>query len=202
MESYSRRDITRLTRGTESNLTHWSKIGLLRADVEETAGRGHHRRFSFRALVEAEIAARLNSFSIPVAHIQILIEAFRFMSSHGVRKGSTPEFKSWRAEATADPAFPTLLDRWQTFVNPATRSRIGFAGLMVDETGWGFAVDEVDEPWASERMAGVVTIVINLRQIVEELEERTGDQWISTADEPRVKKQRRSGAAPQRQRKA
>ncbi len=202
MKEYSRSDIVRLTQATESHLTHWSKIGLLQADALETHGTGHHRRYSFRALIEAEVAARLNFFGIPVAHIQILIEVFRFVSSHGVRKGSTPEFKRWRAKRTADPTLPTLLEQWQTFVNPVTRSRVGFAGLMVNQAGWVFAVDEVDEPWTSERTAGAVTVVINLKHIVEELEEKTGDLWISTADDPSVKKQRRGATKPRRQRKA
>ena len=74
MQEYSRRDIARWTRASESHLTHWSKIGLLRADVRETAGRGHHRRFSFRVLVEAEIAAHLNAVGVPVANIQTVLE--------------------------------------------------------------------------------------------------------------------------------
>ena len=49
MQEYSRRDIARWTRATESNLTHWSKIGLLRADVRETGG---------RALALPEVVAR------------------------------------------------------------------------------------------------------------------------------------------------
>ena len=181
---YSRRDIDRLTSATESNLTHWSKIGLLRADVRETGGRGHHRRFSFRALVEAEIATHLNSRGMPVASIQALIEIFRFVASRGARKGTTAGFKRWQASATKDPTFPALLDLWQTFVTPATRSRIGFTGLMVNTTGWVFAVDEVDQPWPSERTAGPVTIVVNVGHIVEEMEKRTGDLWISTSDKP------------------
>ncbi len=185
---YSRRDIGRLTSATESNLTHWSKIGLLRADVQETGGRGHHRRFSFRALIEAEIAARLNSLGIPVAGIQALIEIFRFVASREVRKGTNAGFKRWLASATQDPTLPAVLKNWQTFVNPATRSRIGFAGLMLNETGWVFAVDEVGEPWPSERTAGPVTIVINVGHIVEKMEQKSGDRWISTADNPRVRK--------------
>ena len=81
MQEYSRRDIARWTRASESHLTHWSKIGLLRADVRETAGRGHHRRFSFRVLVEAEIAAHLNAVGVPVANIQTVLEGSMTNSS-------------------------------------------------------------------------------------------------------------------------
>jgi hypothetical protein len=133
-------------------------------------------------LVEAEVAAQLNSHGIPVAKIQTIIEVFRLVASRGVRKGTSPSFTSWLAGAMRDPNHSKLLELWQTFANPATRSRIGFTGMMLNAQGWVFAVDEAGESWPLERTAGPLTIVVNLGHILQEMEDKTGDRWCSTAD--------------------
>lgn len=66
---YSTADILRITTATKAHLIHWGAIKLIPADVQETSGSGHHRRFSALNVLEIEVASALNRLQIPTSLI-------------------------------------------------------------------------------------------------------------------------------------
>jgi DNA-binding transcriptional MerR regulator len=81
-ESFSFADVLKVTNATRSNLIHWTNIGIIKPDVEDTAGPGYPRRFSALNLIEAQLAWTLNRLRIPVATIGDALRALR--EFHGV----------------------------------------------------------------------------------------------------------------------
>lgn len=65
-ESFSFGDVVKWTNATRSNLIWWTNAGIIKADVEDSTGPGHARRFSALNLVEAELAYHINRFKVPV----------------------------------------------------------------------------------------------------------------------------------------
>lgn len=76
-EGYSFADVVRLTSATRSNLIFWADRGIITAAIEDTAGPGYPRRFSYMNLVEAELCAEMNSFKVPARLIADAAEDFR-----------------------------------------------------------------------------------------------------------------------------
>jgi len=74
---YGFNDVLKLTAATRSNLIHWTNIGIITPDLENTGGIGHPRRFSPQNLIEAEIGAALNAFRVPAETIRGGLNVFR-----------------------------------------------------------------------------------------------------------------------------
>jgi hypothetical protein len=70
---YSFSDVLRFTKATRSQLIHWTDKKVITAAIEETDGRGHHRRFSFRNLFEVAIAAELVAWKIQIDSIRTIV---------------------------------------------------------------------------------------------------------------------------------
>ena len=64
MKNYSFADVCGLTEASRSQFTHWTRQRLIVADLAETTGSGHHRRFSFFNVVQAHIAVRLHRLGV------------------------------------------------------------------------------------------------------------------------------------------
>lgn len=83
IRTYSRRQVGQYTMATESNLTHWTKLGIVRASVRVSGGTGHHRVFGFGDLVDAQVAACLNSLGMSSAAIKAVIDKVRAVIEEG-----------------------------------------------------------------------------------------------------------------------
>jgi hypothetical protein len=81
-------DVVQLTSATASNLTHWTNLGIIKAGVEGTGGRGHHRRFSITNIVEIELAATMNRYHVPMPLIAQGVTGFR--AYHELAKAAWP----------------------------------------------------------------------------------------------------------------
>src|SRR5687767_1907675 len=58
-------DLLKWTNATKTNLIHWSSIGLIKPDVEESTGRGHHNRYSSLNMIEVQLASMMNRLHVP-----------------------------------------------------------------------------------------------------------------------------------------
>jgi hypothetical protein len=58
-------------------MQHWTKVGVIRPEVETGEGRGHHRRFSAFNLIEVQLAAVVNLTQVPVSTIFGALDHFR-----------------------------------------------------------------------------------------------------------------------------
>ena len=76
MRTYRFREVLTLTGTTRSQLIHWTDVELIAA-YGETTGTGHHRRFSFRNLVELRVAVLLAGYGLPVRTMAFIIGQFR-----------------------------------------------------------------------------------------------------------------------------
>jgi hypothetical protein len=76
-ESFSFADVVKFTNATRSNLIHWTNIGIIKPDVEDTAGPGYPRRFSALNLIEVQLAWTVNRFRVPVPTIGQAVRALR-----------------------------------------------------------------------------------------------------------------------------
>ena len=74
---YTFGDLLKLTRATKTQLVHWAAVKLIRPDVEEGEGTGHHNRYSTLNVFEAEIAATLTLMKLPTATIAVAVDLFR-----------------------------------------------------------------------------------------------------------------------------
>ena len=74
---YSLADLLVLTDATKSELTHWTKSGIVRAAIEETSGRGHHRRFSAFNVIETQLAVVVNKLRVPAETVLEALNTFR-----------------------------------------------------------------------------------------------------------------------------
>ena len=70
-------DLVRFTDATKTNLIHWTTIRLIRPDVEDGKGTGHHKRYSVINMVEVQLAAAMNRLHIPTAVMRQGLRAFR-----------------------------------------------------------------------------------------------------------------------------
>src|SRR5262245_52953619 len=77
LPGYSLADALVLTSATKSNLQHWTTINIIAADMVNTQGRGHHRRFSTFNLVEIELCAAINRYHVPAEVIRGAANIFR-----------------------------------------------------------------------------------------------------------------------------
>ena len=76
MLTYRFREVLSLTGASRSQLIHWTDVELIAA-YSETTGTGHHRRFSFRNLVEVRVAVLLAGYGLPVRTMAFIIGQVR-----------------------------------------------------------------------------------------------------------------------------
>ena len=81
MQRYRFADVLKHTGATRSQLIYWTHEALITPDIEDTAGTGHHRTFSFRNLVQVRIAALLASRGLSVKAINFVLRALRLSPS-------------------------------------------------------------------------------------------------------------------------
>jgi hypothetical protein len=90
MASYTFADVMRITGANKSEMTHWTREEIVRADVAPGGGPGRHRKFSFLNLLEASIAVELNRLSAPVYVIRNLVSYVRWLEMEGCRDPEAP----------------------------------------------------------------------------------------------------------------
>lgn len=113
-DGYSFSEVLGHSKGTSrSNLIHWTNVNAIKADIQETAGTGHHRRFSLLNIIEVELCARVNAFGVPV---KLLAEGVReFRQYHDLLAALT-------SAAPVDRANTTFTDAQQAvFVDLVSR---------------------------------------------------------------------------------
>ena len=81
---YSFADLLLLTEATKNNLIHWTTLGITTGGIDETEGRGHHRRFSPLNVIEVQLAATINRHRVPATTIQGAINVFRHFHRQAV----------------------------------------------------------------------------------------------------------------------
>ncbi len=74
---YSFADVLALTDATKSNLLHWTHTGTITAALQESAGRGHRRRYSPFNVIEVQLAVEVNKFGVSVKTISHALHMFR-----------------------------------------------------------------------------------------------------------------------------
>jgi len=85
MTSYTFADVMRITGATKSEMTHWTREGIVGADIAPGGGPGRHRKFAFLNLLEASIAVELNRLGAPVYVIRSLVSYVRWLELEGCR---------------------------------------------------------------------------------------------------------------------
>lgn len=174
MEStYSAEDVARFTGATLSQVEHLVKSGVI-LPVAEAPRRGVSRRFSLLNLVEIKLALRLISMGMPVRTARDVIE--------------TTRRELWRFEYVIPPAGATTLSPdehnhrsrgsaailFVKFIAPGTdqaeQMDFGPQFLSAEDLGRMFANE--DEFTAN----GSFGMVVNMRHLIEEIEQATGDK--------------------------
>jgi hypothetical protein len=199
--SYSQAEAVRFTPATTSNMKWWTSKGIIRADVAEAAGTGHHRRFSLLNLVEAAVAVELNRYYMPVDAIRGALAVLRFLDANGrVQPASTEleAFTNWRDEITArvngsqqlraegarvlgsktaDELIANLL-MWRLAIDARFRGKLAFAGITFSASRhlYGFfAQPKGEQLWFPVDKFGPSILFVNILPILSDLEAATGD---------------------------
>ena len=81
---YSFADLLVLTDATRSNLIHWTNTNIIRAEIEDTDGRGYPRRFSPFNVIEVQLASAINKFRVPVETIRGALSIFKVFHTHAL----------------------------------------------------------------------------------------------------------------------
>ena len=119
--AYSFRDVLAHTGATRSQLIHWTNVGLVRAEVDETTGTGHHRAFSFANLAQVRVAVLLTGRGVTVPGLKLVLRVVTQLQKrdnvpdiiwipdsaktlHAVWSGTTQEFVQELRHPVAGPA--------------------------------------------------------------------------------------------------
>src|SRR5215510_3346543 len=81
MQRYRFADVLTHTGATRSQLIYWTNEELITPDVEDTAGTGYHRAFSFRNLIQVRVATLLAPRGLSVKAIGLVLRALRLSPS-------------------------------------------------------------------------------------------------------------------------
>jgi hypothetical protein len=81
---YGLADVLVLTDATRAMVAHWADLGVVKADLEDTAGSGYHRRFSTLNLIEVQLGSVINRFRVPTDVIRGAVWAFRRFHENAV----------------------------------------------------------------------------------------------------------------------
>ena len=73
--SFSTAEVARLTGLSARQLDHWDRKGFLRPSLQQAAGYGSTRRYSFADVVRLRVAARLRAHGVGLARIRRCAEA-------------------------------------------------------------------------------------------------------------------------------
>lgn len=189
MRTYSFSDLIAFSGATTNQVKNWVQKKVVPADIAETAGTGNHRGFSFQNLFEARVAERLSFFSKPTELIEFsllairyadgadAIDAGRFRALAMERNGGSFDFMSaLNEEIIATYGDPVGKQSWQQFRNKNTRDEdAGFWLFISRENGFPHLVDE--QRFKDLSLASEDHLAINLRGVLEAVEESTGDCW-------------------------
>jgi DNA-binding transcriptional MerR regulator len=202
LTGYTYSDVVRLSGSTPSNLKWWTNKNLIRADVADTAGTGHHRRFSFLNLVEAAIAFELNQYGISVDGMRQMLDAVRFLAFTGTpgrldpAQASLADFRDMLRDriaansyiqddaarllgtTSADETIANLMV-WRTLIDRRFRGVLRFCGLFFTATGrYGFYGELKNDPAREWSAFGRSVLFVNLIPILEHLEDSTNESLV------------------------
>lgn len=82
-DSFSTAEAARLSNLTPRQLDHWARRGFLRPSLQEAAGYGSCRRYSFTDVVRLRVAARLRASGVGLARIRRCVEALKTLDGSG-----------------------------------------------------------------------------------------------------------------------
>jgi DNA-binding transcriptional MerR regulator len=82
-DSFSTAEAARLSNLTPRQLDHWARMGFLRPSLQQAAGYGSCRRYSFTDVVRLRVAARLRASGVGLVRIRRCVEALRNLDGSG-----------------------------------------------------------------------------------------------------------------------
>jgi len=82
-DAFSTAQAARLSSLTPRQLDHWARQGFLVPSIQEAAGYGSRRRYSFSDVVKLRVAARLRASGVGLARIRRCVEALKRLDSDG-----------------------------------------------------------------------------------------------------------------------
>jgi len=82
-DAFSTAEAARLSSLTPRQLDHWARQGFLVPSIQEAAGYGSRRRYSFSDVVKLRVAARLRASGVGLAKIRRCVEALKRLDSTG-----------------------------------------------------------------------------------------------------------------------
>jgi len=177
-----------LTDASRSNLIHWTNTRTIEAEIEGTAGRGFHRRFSTFNLVEVQLCATLTKFRLPVATLQGAVNVLRHFHL-GALAGEDEIRRAAGAAESCLPVFASVEHRRNVSVWAELRAGSlirgvpdpawsHFIGLFLDGDGRSGTV-AIDPPDLQPLIDGSA-IVIDLADVVW----RVGEKFARLGCEP------------------
>jgi hypothetical protein len=197
---YTFGDLVRYSGASKSNITNWVQKGVIKPDVATTRGTGDHREFGFLDLLQARVAHDLNQLpggmpSYDLAEAIGVLESGKLILLHDSAKHARAENEVLAAEGKPRtpgiigmfleivPGAPRQNHPWLTFLNPATRGIDDQFSLCWCPNSSSFAstfLVEDDDTVTKLRIDCRMILILNLREILETLEEATGDHWTPT----------------------
>ncbi|HKA35419.1 MAG TPA: MerR family transcriptional regulator [Thermoanaerobaculia bacterium] len=82
-DAFSTAEAALLSSLTPRQLDHWARQGFLAPSIQEAAGYGSRRRYSFSDVVKLRVAARLRASGVGLARIRRCVEALKRLDSTG-----------------------------------------------------------------------------------------------------------------------
>jgi hypothetical protein len=161
---------------TTSLVTAWANTGVIVPDIEGRRGRGRHRQFSFRNLLEARVVAELHILGLPSDVLRMATAALRLFPLK-----LSEVYKPTLARKRDDP-----FGVWMRLLSPEQRKDTDQAVLLCSPSIPGAFQAQVS--WGSTDFhlktkerdpLGPAWIVINLRRVILQVEEATGDNYYT-----------------------
>lgn len=152
----------------------WTAKKVFAADVFQTLGTGHHRQFAFWNLVEARIGRELRTLGMKIPAVRDLMLQVKVL------------------DKVTNPQAQEFLEQWRNFRNPEKRPDDAAAFLVIttapthaeawslgEGLWWSLLLSDggTDTDVRLSSLKWPTTVLVNVRSILEELEEATGDRW-------------------------
>lgn len=201
-EAYQFRDLVGISGASRHEVDSWVRKGAITPDIASSTGTGVRREFSFLDLFETCVARELNQLvggGLSVQMIQLALDALRYRSDP-----RSPELNGFRDRLTAhtgiliptdfpdawllslmrpagQPPPPTPeVQPWREFLDPVTRDQTQRTGYWL---GWNRDSRLADVIEGDRDLARIAThipslVLVNLRRLLLELEERSADHWM------------------------
>jgi hypothetical protein len=171
---------------TTSIVNAWANKDIIVPDIEGSAGRGRHRQFSFQNLIEARVLGELHKLGLPPDSLRAATIVFRSFPLGFSEKDLDMPLQQGLEQAASE-AFGT----WCRLLSPKERKVTDQAVLLGSpDVPGGF---KVHVSWGRKdfRLStkgrdqlGAAWIVINLRRVILQVEESTGDNYYDAMVPP------------------